>query len=74
MDENPTLEKISWGAVKEFSQYGFDGARIDRIAKNADKQGHDLLSLQEQGRAVQGIRSGDFPSGCNNEREGGFPE
>jgi len=35
MDENPTLEKISWGAVKEFSQYGFDGARIDRIAKNA---------------------------------------
>ncbi|HOW81875.1 MAG TPA: TetR/AcrR family transcriptional regulator [Spirochaetota bacterium] len=35
MDENPTLEKIFRGAVKEFSQYGFDGARIDRIAKNA---------------------------------------
>lgn len=30
-----TVEKIESGAILEFSQYGFEGARIDRIAKKA---------------------------------------
>jgi len=35
MEEDNTLEKIEKGAITEFSQFGFDGARIDRIAQKA---------------------------------------
>ena len=35
MNKNSTVEKITEAAIAEFSQYGFDGSRIDRIAKKA---------------------------------------
>jgi len=34
-DDTTTEEKVLGAALKEFSQHGFYGARIDRIAKNA---------------------------------------
>ena len=35
MEEDNTFEKIEKGAIMEFSQFGFEGARIDRIAQKA---------------------------------------